>query len=102
MSDEPWIPTAEGPPATLREALEDCYRVDRLREFARALNVGGPTRKAEVAAAVAEVMLGGEGTRALQASSNRRAREGSPRVRARSSTTWSTARRCCRSRAMPC
>jgi DNA-binding transcriptional ArsR family regulator len=53
MSDEPWVPTAEGPPATLREALEDCYRVDRLREFARALNVGGPTRKAEVAAAVA-------------------------------------------------
>jgi hypothetical protein len=66
MSDEPWIPTAEGPPATLCEALEDCYRVDRLREFARALNIGGPTRKADVAAAIAEIMLGGEGTRALQ------------------------------------
>jgi len=66
MSNQPFVPNLGAHPATLREALEDCYRVDRLREFARALDIGGPTRKADLAAAIAEVMLGGEGTRALQ------------------------------------
>ncbi|HEY3383526.1 MAG TPA: hypothetical protein VGK32_17310 [Vicinamibacterales bacterium] len=65
MSNQTFVPNLGGRPATLREALEDCYNADRLREFARALNIAGPTRKVDLAAAVAEVMLGGEGTRAL-------------------------------------
>jgi hypothetical protein len=66
MSNQPFVPNLGAHPATLREALEDCYNADRLREFARALNIAGPTRKADLAAAVAEVMLGGQGTRALE------------------------------------
>lgn len=46
MSNQTFVPNLGGRPATLREALEDCYNADRLREFARALNIDGPTRKA--------------------------------------------------------
>jgi len=35
----PFVPGAQSRPDRLREALEDCYRVDRLREFARALDL---------------------------------------------------------------
>jgi hypothetical protein len=66
MRKQPFVLNLGARPATLREALEDCYNADRLREFARALNIAGPTRKADLAAAVAEMMLGGEGTRALE------------------------------------
>lgn len=63
MHNLPFVPPADFRPATLREALEDCYNADALRAFARGLNIIGPTRKADVAAAIAEVMLGGDGTR---------------------------------------
>ena len=63
MRNLPFVPAADSRPATLREALEDCYNADGLRAFARVLNIIGPTRKADVAAAISEVMLGGESTR---------------------------------------
>lgn len=63
MHNLPFVPAADSRPATLREALEDCYNADGLRAFARVLNITGPTRKADVAAAISEVMLGGEGAR---------------------------------------
>jgi hypothetical protein len=66
MRNQPFLPAAAARPATLREALEDCYNAERLREFARALNIVGPTRKADLAAAVAATVLGGEGTRVLE------------------------------------
>jgi hypothetical protein len=66
MSNRPFIPNLGAHPATLREALENCYNADRLREFARALNIAGPTRKADLAAAITESMLDREGTRFLE------------------------------------
>ncbi len=66
MSNQLFVSNLGARPATLREALEDCYNADRLREFARALNIGGPTRKADLAAAVAEIMMGGDSTRVLE------------------------------------
>ena len=65
MSNQPLVPTLGTRPDKLRDALEDCYNADRLREFARALNIVGPTRKADLAAAITDIMLGGEGARAL-------------------------------------
>jgi hypothetical protein len=66
MRNQPFLPAGAVRPATLREALEDCYNAERLREFARALNIVGPTRKADLAAAIAAMMLGGEGTQVLE------------------------------------
>jgi hypothetical protein len=45
-------------PATLCAALEQCYDGDTLRRLAAAVGVAGPTRKADMAAAVATAVLG--------------------------------------------
>jgi hypothetical protein len=59
MNNDDVIPrTPHARPTTLRGALEERYNSEALRSLARALRVAGPTRKADLAAAIAAAVLG--------------------------------------------
>jgi hypothetical protein len=58
MDYESLLPPPYARPATLRAALEEGYNGEALRRLAQALQVAGPTRKADLAAALAAAVLG--------------------------------------------
>ncbi len=58
MNNDDLLPSPWARPATLRAALEERYNGEALRRLAQALGVAGPTRKADLAAAIAAAVLG--------------------------------------------